>query len=148
MKTGSEARNTISEGPTQGLEEERIAKIFPDAYTAARLDGRAVSAGRAVGWAAVVKNEEDMHRVREGAVIVALTASRELIAVMRKACAVVTELGGIGATAFWYTREYDIPAVTGVEGLTEVVREGDLLLVDGTNGTVEIVKHKAQRSRR
>jgi phosphohistidine swiveling domain-containing protein len=148
MKTGSEACNTLSEGPTPGLEEERVGKIFPDAYTAAKLDGRGASSGRAVGWAAVVKNEEDMQRVREGAVIVAPTASRDLIAVMQKACAVVTEFGGIGATAFWYAREYDIPAVTGVEGLTEVVREGDLLLVDGTNGTVEIVRHKAHHSHR
>jgi pyruvate,water dikinase len=101
-----------------------------------------------VGWAVVVKNVEDMQRVREGAVIVAPTASRELIAVMQKACAVVTESGGIEATAFWYAREYDIPAVTGVEGLTEVVREGDLLLVDGTKGTVEIVRHKAHHSHR
>jgi len=148
MKTGSEACNTLPDGPTPGLEAERVKKIFPDAYTAAKLDGRGASAGRAVGWAAVVKNEEDMQQVREGAVIVARTASRELIAVMQKACAVVTEFGGVGATAFWYTREYDIPAVTGVKGLTEVVREGDLLLVNGTNGTVEIVRHKASRSHR
>ena len=148
MKTGSEACNTLPDGPTPSLEAERVKKIFPDAYTAAKLDGRGASAGRAVGWAAVVKNEEDMQQVREGAVIVAPTASRELIAVMQKACAVVTEFGGVGATAFWYTREYDIPAVTGVEGLTEVVREGDLLLVNGTNGTVEIVRHKASRSHR
>jgi pyruvate, water dikinase len=148
MNTGSEARNTFSEGPIPGLEEERVENIFPDAYTAAKFEGRAASAGRAMGWAAVVKNEKDLQQVREGAVIVAPTASRELIAVMQKACAVVTELGGIGATAFWYAREYDIPAVTGVEGLSEVVREGDLLLVDGTNGTVEIVRHKAPHSHR
>jgi len=142
MKTGSEACNTLSEGPTPGFKEERIEKIFPDAYTAAKLEGRGASAGRAVGWAVVVKSEEDMQRVWEDAVIVAPTASRELISIMPKACAVATELGGIGATAFWYAREYDIPAVTGIEGLAEVVREGDLLLVDGKNGTVQIVRHK------
>jgi phosphohistidine swiveling domain-containing protein len=148
MNPSLEVCNTFSKEHTPGLEEEKVEKIFPDAYTAATFDGRTASAGRAVGWAVVVKNEKDLQRVREGAVIVASTASRELIANIQKACAVVTEAGGIGATAFWYAREYDIPAVTGVEGLIEVVSEGDLLQVDGTNGTVEILRRKASRLRR
>ena len=146
MNTGSEARNTLSEGPVIGLEEKRIEKIFPDAYTAATFKGRPVSAGRAVGRAAIIKSKEDLQRVREGAVIVAPAASRALIAIMQKACAVVTEVGGVSATAFWHAREYDIPAVTGVEGLTEVISEGDLLQIDGTSGTVEVLRRKASRS--
>ncbi len=146
MKTNSEAQNIFSVRPTQVLEEEKAEKIFPDIYTAAKFEGRAASAGRAVGWATVVKSEKDLRGVREGSVIVAPTASRELIAIMQKACAVVTERGGIGSTAFWYAREYDVPAVTGVEGLTEIISDGDLLQVDGTNGTVEVLRHKASRS--
>lgn len=148
MNTGLEAHDSFSEGQTQGFEAERSDKIFADAYAAERFDGRGASAGRAVGSAVVVKDENDMRRVREGSVIVAPTASRALIANMQKACAVVTERGGIGATAFWYAREYDIPAVTGVEGIIDVVSEGDLIQVDGTSGTVEILRHKAPRSRR
>ncbi len=146
MKTNSEAQNIFSARPTQVREKERAEKIFPDVYTAAKFEGRAASAGRAVGWASVVKSEKDLRGVREGAVIVAPTASRELIAIMQKACAVVTERGGIGSTAFWYAREYDVPAVTGVEGLTEVISEGDLLQIDGTSGTVEVLRRKASRS--
>ncbi len=148
MNTVLEARNTFLEGPALRNEEERAEKIFPDVYTAATFEGRAVSAGKAIGSAVVVKNEKDMRRVREGSVIVAPTASRALIEQMQKACAVVTEVGSIGATSFWYAREYDIPAVTGLEGLTEVVNDGDLLQVDGTNGTVDILRHKTSRSRK
>jgi pyruvate,water dikinase len=146
MKTNLEAQNIFSARPTQVFEKEKTEKIFPDIYTAAIFEGRAASAGRAVGWASVVKSEEDLRRVREGAVIVAPTASRELIAIMQKACAVVTERGSIGSTAFWYAREYDVPAVTGVEGLTEIISDGDLLQVDGTTGTVEVLRHKGSRS--
>ncbi len=91
-----------------------------------------------------MKSEKDLRGVREGAVIVAPTASRELIAIMQKACAVVTERGGVRSTAFLVcAREYDVPAVTGVEGLTEVISEGDLLQIDGTSGTVEVLRRKA-----
>jgi pyruvate,water dikinase len=65
---------------------------------------------------------------------------------MGEARAVVTEVGGIGASAFRYARECDIPAVTGVEGFAKTVKEGDLLLVDGTNGFVEILRRKTSRN--
>lgn len=148
MNTGLEAHNSFSEGQTHGFEAEKAGKIFPDAYAAERFEGRGASAGRAVGSIVVVKDEKDMRRVREGSVIVTPRASRMLIGNMQKACAVITERGGIGATAFWYAREYDIPAVTGVEGIIDVVREGDLIQVDGTSGTVEILRHKVPRTHR
>lgn len=139
------ARKTFSDGAAQGIDDKNVEKVSADAYTAAKLDGRGTSAGRAVGWAAIVNDEKDLQRVSQGAVIVAPTASRELIAVMRGVRAVVTEIGGIGSSAFRYARESDIPAVTGVEGISKVIKEGDLLLVDGTNGTVEILRRKASR---
>jgi len=145
MKTGMEARKEFSDGAAQGIDDKSVEKVSAEAYTAAKLDGRGASAGRAVGWAAIVKDEKGLQRVSEGAVIVAPTASRELIAYMREARAVVTEIGGIGASTFRYARECDIPAVTGVEGFTKVIKEGDLLLVDGTHGTVEILRRKTSR---
>jgi pyruvate,water dikinase len=146
MNTGLEARKAFSEGSVPGLEDQKIEKVSAEAYIAAKVNGRGASAGRAVGWAAVVKTQEDLQRVREGAIIVAPTASRWLIAILREARAVVTEVGGIGASAFRYARECDIPAVTGVEDFTKVVQEGDLLLVDGTNGFVEILRRKTSRN--
>jgi phosphohistidine swiveling domain-containing protein len=145
MNTGLEARKAFSEGSVPGLEDQKIEKVSAEAYIAAKVNGRGASAGRAVGWAAVVKTQEDLQRVREGAIIVAPTASRGLITIMREARAVVTEVGGIGASAFRYARECDIPAVTGVEDFTKAVQEGDLLLVDGTNGFVEILRRKVSR---
>jgi pyruvate,water dikinase len=145
MNAGLEARKTFSEEAAPGLEDKKVEKVSADEYTAAKLDGQGASAGKAVGWVAIVKDEKDIRRVREGSVIVAPTASRELITIMREARAVVTEVGGIGASAFRYARECDIPAVTGIKGFTGAVKEGDLLLVDGTSGTVEILRRKSSR---
>jgi xanthine dehydrogenase accessory factor len=73
-------------------------------------------------------------------VIVSRTASPDLVMGMSKACAMATEYGGQGATASGFARQYGIPAVVGVAGLFEAISNGDLLRVDGTKGTVEIVE--------
>lgn len=36
-------------------------------------------------------------------------------------------------------REYGLPAVVGVEGATRLIEDGQRLLVDGTNGWVEVL---------
>jgi len=37
-------------------------------------------------------------------------------------------------------REYGLPCVSNVEGAVERLRNGDILRVDGTHGTVEILQ--------
>jgi len=50
----------------------------------------------------------------------------------------VTERGGLLSHAAVIAREYGIPAVLGVRGATEHIRTGDLVSVDGTQGTVRV----------
>jgi phosphotransferase system enzyme I (PtsI) len=49
---------------------------------------------------------------------------------------IVTERGGKTSHAAILTRSLGIPAVIGAEGATTKIRSGDLLIVDGTAGTV------------
>jgi pyruvate,water dikinase len=53
---------------------------------------------------------------------------------------VVTETGGVLSHAAVISREYGIPAVLGVPGATEAIRDGDSIRVDGRRGTVEILE--------
>ena len=57
-----------------------------------------------------------------------------------KAGGVITEIGAPLAHAAIVAREFGIPAVVGVPGITMVLKDGDRVIVDGTNGTVELVK--------
>jgi pyruvate, water dikinase len=140
MKTSSEVRNRLFEGSMPGAGEERREAIFSHRRAVTvMMNGRAASPGTATGRVAVVMHRDDIARVKEGAVIVARTASPELVMGMCKAHAIVTEYGGQGAAASWFAREYGIPAVVGVADLIKTVREGDLVRVDGTKGTVEIL---------
>ncbi|MDP7532463.1 MAG: PEP-utilizing enzyme, partial [SAR202 cluster bacterium] len=51
----------------------------------------------------------------------------------------VVETGGILSHAAVTAREYGIPAVMGIAGATRTIRDGQLLEVDGTEGTVRLL---------
>jgi rifampicin phosphotransferase len=51
----------------------------------------------------------------------------------------VTEVGGLMTHGAVIAREYGLPAVVGVEQATRLIRDGQLIRVDGTNGYVEIL---------
>jgi pyruvate,water dikinase len=148
MKTSVEVYDRFYEGPVPGSGEDRRETAFSDGYAvAAVMNGRAASAGTAIGRATVVIDRDDIVRVREGAIIISRTASPDLAMAIPKARAMATEKGGLGATASGFARAYEIPAVVGVEDLIKTVKDGDLVRVDGTKGTVEIIKLNAGRRR-
>ncbi|MEO6194536.1 MAG: PEP-utilizing enzyme [Thermoanaerobaculia bacterium] len=106
-----------------------------------RLSGVPVSPGRARGRAVLaVRNDESLRRrFREGDVLVSVETDPDLVPLMRKAAAIVTDQGGITSHAAIIARELGVPCVTGVAGATTIIREGDLLVVDAHRGTVEVV---------
>lgn len=53
--------------------------------------------------------------------------------------AAVSDIGGIMAHASIVSREYGLPAVVGTGFGTKRIKSGQLIRVDGTNGTVTIL---------
>jgi pyruvate,water dikinase len=51
----------------------------------------------------------------------------------------VTEVGGLMTHGAVIAREYGLAAVVGVEGATQLIRDGQRIRVDGTQGYVEIL---------
>jgi pyruvate,water dikinase len=74
--------------------------------------------------------------VRNGTVLVASYIGPSAVASLH-AAAIVTEMGGSSAHAVTLARERGVPMVTGVIGARRVLREGDLVRVDGTRGLVQ-----------
>ena len=52
----------------------------------------------------------------------------------------VTEVGGVMTHGAVIAREYGLPAVVGVEGATLLIRDGERIRVNGTEGYVEILR--------
>ena len=55
------------------------------------------------------------------------------------AAGVVMEVGGPMQHGAIIAREYGIPCVSGLENATQLIKDGDLVKVDGSAGTVKLV---------
>ena len=100
------------------------------------VQGLAASAGRASGVVRVLQTPDEGHRLQAGEVLVAPMTSPDWVPTMRRAAAVVTDGGGMTCHAAIVSRELGVPAVVGARNATTVLRDGELVTVDGGHGTV------------
>ena len=120
--------------------EEYKDKVYKIPKEVKELKGIAVSAGKAKGKAKVVVNPEDIIKVEQGDVMVTVQAVPSFISAVKKSSALIAD-GGTGITSHPATlaREAGIPGVTCLRIATEVIKDGDLVEVDGDQGTVRIL---------
>jgi pyruvate,water dikinase len=139
MKTESVQYDQSYEEYTSDEEDCRSkASILSGYLNGETIRGRIASLGVAMGRAVVITKDDDIKKVKEGAVIISRTASPKLAIILSKVNAIVTENGGLSSNAMLFAREYGIPAMVGVPWLTEIIRDGDIVRVDAIKGIVEI----------
>lgn len=98
--------------------------------------GVAASPGVASGRAVVVYGPEDFHKVRAGDILVAYNTDPGWTPLFLRVAGVVVEMGGILNHCAIVAREYGVPAVVGVAGITRRVSDGDTVTVNGHLGVV------------
>ncbi|HET7767661.1 MAG TPA: PEP-utilizing enzyme [Chloroflexota bacterium] len=106
----------------------------------AQLRGAPASAGRARGPARIIRGPHEFDRLRPGDVLVAPATAPAWTPLFARAVAVVTDTGGVLAHTSLVAREYGIPAVVGVGDATARLRDGEVVLVDGTAGTIDVTR--------
>ena len=100
------------------------------------VQGLAASSGRASGVVRVLQSPDQGERLKTGEVLVAPMTSPDWVPTMRRAAAIVTDGGGMTCHAAIVSRELGVPAVVGARIATTVLRDGELVTVDGAQGTV------------
>jgi len=100
------------------------------------LEGLAASPGVGVGKVKIVKKPSEINIVKEGDVLVAEMTNPDYVPAMKRASAIVTDLGGRTSHAAIVSRELGIPAVVGTSHATKMLRVGELITVDGAEGKV------------
>ena len=105
----------------------------------AAIAGLAVSSGVVEGRARVILDVEDAELGSEDILVTAFTdpSWTPLFVSIR---GLVTEVGGLMTHGAVIAREYGLPAVVGVENATRLIRDGQWIRVNGTDGYVEIVE--------
>jgi phosphohistidine swiveling domain-containing protein len=82
----------------------------------------------------------DMSEFRPGEVLVVRTTDVGWTPLFLMAAGIVTELGGALSHAAIVAREFGVPSVVNVPGVTRLLRTGERVRVDGDHGTVERVR--------
>jgi pyruvate,water dikinase len=100
------------------------------------LSGLGASPGVASGKVQVLRSPEEGGRFESGDVLVAPMTSPDWVPTMRRAAAIVTDSGGMTCHAAIVSRELKIPCVVGAREATRVLRDGELVTVDGRRGQV------------
>jgi pyruvate,water dikinase len=103
------------------------------------LSGEPVAPGVVRGRAKVLY-EPFEKKLEKGEILVTIATEPSWTPIFINACAVVMEIGGALQHGAIIAREYGLPCVTGIEKATEMIKDGDLIEVDGTNGFVKIIK--------
>jgi pyruvate, water dikinase len=98
--------------------------------------GLGASPGFAVGRVRVIRSPAEGEALQPGEVLVARMTSPDWVPVLRRAGALVTDGGGMTCHAAIVSRELGVPCVVGTRRATEVLRDGELVTVDGAKGIV------------
>ncbi|NJM73803.1 MAG: phosphoenolpyruvate synthase, partial [Scytonema sp. RU_4_4] len=100
--------------------------------------GLPVSSGVIEGRARVILNMEDAD-LEDGDILVTSFTDPSWTPLFVSIKGLVTEVGGLMTHGAVIAREYSLPAVVGVENATKLIKDGQRIRVNGTEGYVEIL---------
>ncbi len=105
---------------------------------ASALPGIPVSAGVIEGRARVILKLEDAD-LEEGDILVTSFTDPSWTPLFVSVKGLVTEVGGLMTHGAIIAREYGLPAVVSVEKATQLIKDGQRIRVNGTEGYVEVI---------
>lgn len=100
------------------------------------LNGSPACIGKATGAVKIVNVIADMAKMRQGDILISIATSPDIVPAMKKAGAIVTEMGGITSHASIVSRELGVPCIIGTKIATRVFKDGDRVEVDAVNGII------------
>ncbi len=77
--------------------------------------------------------------IQEGDILVTTYTDPSWTPIFVSIKGLVTEVGGIMTHGAVVAREYGLPAVVGVENATKLVKDGQMIRINGAKGYVEIL---------
>jgi pyruvate,water dikinase len=100
------------------------------------VSGAAIGDAVATGPALRILDPSDMDRFEDGAVLVTDMTDPDWVPIMKRAAAIVTDLGGRTAHAAIVSRELGIPAIVGTGEATRVLADGQQVTVSCAEGEI------------
>ncbi|MCJ7834549.1 PEP-utilizing enzyme [Cuneatibacter sp. NSJ-177] len=102
------------------------------------LTGIGTSTGVVTAPACVLNSPADFEKFQPGSILIAVTTTPAWTQLFASASAIVTDIGGPLSHSSIVAREYGIPAVMATHTATRSIKNGQMITVDGSEGTVTI----------
>jgi len=122
----------------KGSEEEQIEKKAKKEIEEKKelLRGSAASPGIGWGLVVIIRSKKEINLVKEGNILVTSMTTPDFVPAMKKVSAIVTDLGGQTSHAAIVSRELGVPCVVGTNKATQILKNKQIITVDGSKGIV------------
>ena len=88
----------------------------------------------------IVRSEKDYYKIKKDVILIAENTHPDIVIVIKKIKAIVTEIDNKLCHAAIISREYDIPLLMGVENATKDFKNGNEVIVDFNRKIISKIK--------
>ena len=131
----TESRGTAD---SKGFHEQKAGKRAEVGEVSGKIKGLGANNGTVTGVARVIEDFSQIDRLQEGDILVTRFTDTGWTPKFAILSGIVTEYGGILCHAAIVSREYGIPAIVCCKDAMKKIKNGQIITVDGTTGTVTI----------
>ena len=104
-----------------------------------RMQGVGVSPGVVTGRVRILRSPSEASQLEPGEILVARATDPGWTPLFLEAGGVVMELGGMLSHGAVVAREYNLPAVVNIPGVTKALRNGQEVTMDGRQGVIWVI---------
>ena len=127
----------VQSRPITTLDFSKKKQIEVNTSKLTRLfSGDAASPGIVTGYARVLKSAKQIHKIKQGEILVTDMTTPDFVPAMKKAVAIVTNKGGQTSHAAIVSRELGIPCIVGADNATKLLKTGHVFTINGKTGEV------------
>lgn len=121
-----------------------VPALLSNAEGSNTLEGIPVSPGKVTGEVSVIHSPADFEKMKPGTILVCPMTTPAWTQLFAHTTGLVTDIGSITAHGAIVAREYGIPAVLGLSDITQRLRSGQRITIDGDMGIVTIEESNPQ----
>ena len=121
---------TTIESNKKTLDSQKTITQVPD------LKGEPASPGLATGQVVIINNPKLVGKAKKGQILVTEMTTPDFVPAMKKVSGIITDKGGQTSHAAIVSRELGVPCVVGTTTATKILKEGDIVTLNGATGEV------------
>lgn len=106
-----------------------------------QLKGIPCCTGEVIGKVRILENPQDIKSLN-GDILVTSSTDPGWISIFQSASAILVERGSTLSHAAIVSREMGIPCIVGIKGLTQILKNGDQVKMNGQTGIVELYENE------